>query len=346
MKSFFKDIFVFLLPLLVVFVVLITVYFTFDPFKVLYSYDPCESFTMNMNRDYVSTETFLAYNDIEHYDSFIFGSSRAIGYNPNAWIEYIGQKTKPFSYDAASENIYGIYYKIKFLDKLGVSLSNSLILVDVTVDFFTQQKERDYLSKTHPMLLGNTLCSRLGFQYSHLRAYLSLRFLISYYGYDFFRFDNKFTERHRLKSSMRIEYPTNGLVADDFNVFLKNNPSYYKNKEIFYKRPDQEYVYDELITEDVKAMLVEIKQTLNKHHTNFKVVINPMYDQRKLCSADLEILTTVFGKDSVFDFSGKNQITKSKYNYYENNHFKPSVGDSIMAIIYKRNTYSLADATF
>lgn len=330
-----KRVFIFFLPIEILLLVLTTAYFVLDPFKVVYTYDPYTSFGLDMNRDYVSTEMFLKYNDDQHYDSFIFGSSRAIGYSPKNWIDYIGNDKHPFSFDASSENIYGIYYKMKFLDSQGSSLSDVLILVDTNENFFSEKKDGDnYLKKNHPKTLGNTLVDRLRFQYAHIKGYFNLRFLISYYGYEFFGVDNKFTNLHRLRSQMLIEYPTNKMIASGFEEFLDKNPSYYNNKEVFYPRPDEEYIYEPQITTETESVLLEMKELLDKHNTNFKIIINPMYDQRKYNSQDLQRLNYIFGESNVFDFSGKNSFTDSKYNYYENFHFRPFVGDSIMNIIY------------
>ena len=81
-------------------------------------------------------------------------------------------------------------------------------------------------------------------------------------------------------------------------------------------------------------MLKEIKRLLLKNKTKFKVVLSPLYEQTKFNPHDLQILKYVFGKN-LYDFTGKNRFTDKITNYYESSHFRPSVGDSIMKIIYK-----------
>lgn len=65
-------------------------------------------------------------------------------------------------------------------------------------------------------------------------------------------------------------------------------------------------------------------------------IINPLYSQEKFNPKDMEMIQNVFGRDNVYDFSGRNQFTTSKYNYYEESHFRPLVGDSIMSIVYRK----------
>jgi hypothetical protein len=82
-------------------------------------------------------------------------------------------------------------------------------------------------------------------------------------------------------------------------------------------------------------MLLEIADIFKKNKTNYKLVINPLYDQVKLNQQDLDILIKLFGKENVHDFSGINFITNDYHNYYENPHYRPHIADYIMGEIYK-----------
>jgi hypothetical protein len=90
------------------------------------------------------------------------------------------------------------------------------------------------------------------------------------------------------------------------------------------------------ILENQKAMLSNIKSIANKHHTQLKVVISPLYDQKKLNTDDLKFLQQVFGNSNVFDFSGINSITNDYRNYYENSHYRPSVTKEILKVVYAK----------
>ena len=81
-------------------------------------------------------------------------------------------------------------------------------------------------------------------------------------------------------------------------------------------------------------MLKEIKKIFEKHNTKYKVIISPLYNQTKLSIQDLATLKSIFQND-LYDYSGVNSFTQNIHNYYEKDHFRTLVGDSIFSIIYK-----------
>ncbi len=48
----------------------------------------------------------------------------------------------------------------------------------------------------------------------------------------------------------------------------------------------------------------------------------------------MKILRSMFDKNKIFDFSGINDITTSKYNYFEREHYRPFIAYRIMDSIY------------
>lgn len=335
MKRTLKTLLLFILLPVLLLVVLTIGYLVRDPFKVLYHYEDDSVYTLNLNRDFVSTELFIKHYPSEHYNSFVFGSSRAIGYNPDTWKKYLDVGDRPFMFDASSENIYGIYYKLKLLDSYNVSIKNVLILADATKYFFKDYKdENSYLKRNHPATLGNSWIDWVEFEKAHFDAYLKPRFLISYYGYELFGIDNKYTQLHRLRTNMQIQLPSNRLIAAGFEEYLIQKPQYFES-DYFYQRPDNLLYLDPQIDEKTTTLLYEIKRIFDKHNTDYKIIINPMYNQIKLDLKDMTLLNDVFGTEKVYDFSGKNHFTESKYNYYEIYHFRPIVGDSIMKVLYQ-----------
>ena len=84
-------------------------------------------------------------------------------------------------------------------------------------------------------------------------------------------------------------------------------------------------------------MLREIKKILVKHNTRYKIILSPIYDQMKFSSDDLRVLREIFG-NNLYDFTGQNWITQSKYNWYETKHFRTYIGDSILNVIYQTPT--------
>jgi len=116
-----------------------------------------------------------------------------------------------------------------------------------------------------------------------------------------------------------------------------NNPDkYYSSKKsVFYKRSLIQQVSPIIIKSKQLEQLKEIAQIFKINHTNFKIVISPLYDQIKLNHKDLELLLSIFGEKSVFDYSGINDITSNKLNYYESSHYRLLVARLILLEIYK-----------
>jgi hypothetical protein len=105
----------------------------------------------------------------------------------------------------------------------------------------------------------------------------------------------------------------------------------------FYSRDTLPESYPESIGPVQLSYLKEIKAILQTNKTEYFIIIHPHYNQVKLNSGDLAILNEIFGKDHVYDFSGKNQYTREIGNYFEPEHFKRTVGRDIFSRIYKKN---------
>jgi hypothetical protein len=111
---------------------------------------------------------------------------------------------------------------------------------------------------------------------------------------------------------------------------------YYTSKKLYeFHRLQSDFVFESAIKDSQKRMLEEIKQIFTKHHTSYRIIINPLYDQIKFNPEDLHYLEDLFGKDFVFDFSGRNILTETYQNYYDTSHYRPQVSRQIMEIIYE-----------
>jgi hypothetical protein len=128
MKYFLKRVLSFLFILLIPAIVLVSLYVYFDPFKVIKKYTTYSYATIEPNRDYISTEIFLANRQKYKYNSFIFGSSRANSFNPDSWSKHLDKQALPFVFSASGESVFGIYTKLKFLEKEKADINNVLIL--------------------------------------------------------------------------------------------------------------------------------------------------------------------------------------------------------------------------
>ncbi len=335
MKTFIKNLFVFLLVGSIPFIILVLGYFIFDPFGVLKDYDNYSYSYVLPNRDFISTEVFLKNHDVYDYNSFVFGSSRTLAFRPETWVGHLPPDSNPFIFDASGESIYGINKKLKLIDRMNVPIDHALIVLCWDISFQRSTNHAGHLFIKHPKLSGE---SPLSFHYTFLKAYADPSFLYSYYDYkisgNFKPYMSDYLENRRIA----YDFVTNKMTIEDQNEELSENAdSYYKKREGgFYKR-------DETVKVDTTAqinslhikLLDEIKLILDKHQTDYKVVISPLYNQVEFHPEDIAILRNYFG-DNLCDFSGNNRITSNKRNYYETSHYLPMVGDSIMDIIYTK----------
>lgn len=348
-KLFFKSIFRFLIPGILLLFLLVLGYFILDPFKVIYTYkDYSKNNYVACNRDYISTETYLTKRNKYHYNSFVFGSSRTLCYSPEKWKSYLGKDAKPFVFDATMESIYGIWKKVKFLDSLDTDMKNVLFIFCRDYTFNNATNPVNHLLVKHPILTGE---NKIDFHLSFLKAYFDFNFLASFYTYQVTRNQMSFMNEYINEKKISFNPITNHLQLDEDEHLLKINPALYyeKNKhKFFFVKDENGMLIDEIIipTEQtieynqqirVKElkMLKDIHYILKKRNSNYEIILHPLLDKKKFSSQDMTILNQLF-KGHVHDFTGKNNYTMSYKNYYDWSHFRPFIGDSILSIIFKK----------
>ena len=65
-----------------------------------------------------------------------------------------------------------------------------------------------------------------------------------------------------------------------------------------------------------------------------KIIISPDYNQVRIHPEDVTYLKRMFGEGNVFDFTGINEYTNDKHNYYEKGHYRPLLGIRLMKEVY------------
>lgn len=317
------------------FIFLLLIYFFTDPFKVIYSYDdyyPKEDSVIYKNRDFVSTEMFIKNSKKYIYDSFIFGSSSALFFPPSIWNQYIKSSDFTFSFDASNEHISGIWSKIRFVHANGNTLKNALLVFD-TGHTFGQFTNEDLIYMKHYKVYNT---SRLKFQYKSLLSFINFKFLIAlvhyklsknFYPYMKNYFEDRYYYFNLVTNELHFDGPRNELKRDSV--------AYYENhNDYFHTRDNKPVEIESQIDCSYIKMLEEIREIFLIENTNFKIVITPLYDQIYFNKDDLKILQGIFGENNIFDFSGINDYTNYVSNYYDNVHFKESVGSCILRDIY------------
>jgi len=312
---------------------LLALYCYSDPFRIIRKYDFALNSPVPLNRDYVSTELYLSQKDKFKYNSFIFGSSRAISFNADSWKTHLDSGAIPFKFDAAGEGLFGIYTKIKFLDTNHLKMDNALILFCRNAISETENSDR-HLSIKDPKVSGE---GWLKFHFVSLKAFLNIKFLMGYYYYELTGKQNGLTNGIIQVNKISLDTKSNQIKIVSLDSLLNAdlNGYYAKRKNIFYKREGDTFEKKNLIEDKQLKMLKEIKRILEKNKTNYKIILTPLYDEIKFSPQDQKTLTGIFG-ENLFDFTGKNEITENITNWYETDHFRPFVADSMMNIVYKK----------
>ncbi|HSZ71653.1 MAG TPA: hypothetical protein VK750_03185 [Cytophagaceae bacterium] len=312
--------------------VIMASYFVFDPFNVVRPHDEFYFSEVGLNEDYVATERYLKQGSAGRYNAFILGSSRAgSGFNAMHWQEKIGKDKRVFSYAASNESIYGIYGKLRLLDEKGDSIKNVLLVICGDFTFARTSNHSHYLFIKHPAVSKGSMKY---FQESFLKAYVLTGFFVPYLDYKIFH-----TKRAYMNAFLKFDRPSNTTIYGAFQAYdreekiLKNEEAYYRHTP-FYERPEVIAPYGVQINAAAKVYLTDIMEIFRKHHTDYKIIISPLYDQKRMNEKDVEQLYRIFRKENVYDFSGKNEITNNKFNYYEKSHYRFHVGDSILKVIY------------
>ncbi len=333
MKLFIKKNTYFFAPIIIVSLVLIVPFFLLDPFHIVKDYDKYYNSFVEYNEDYIATGKVLKSNNA--YNSFMFGSSRvAGGFNIEYWKNKLSENDSAFKYAAAFESLFGIRGKMLMLDRIGNPIENVVICFDIDAVFGKLSNYKNHSLTKHPEVSGG---NKRAFVATFLKDYIFSAFFIRYFDYLLFK-----TKRDYMSGYLFVEdwdyseeYEPFCLLLRKEDMITKDSAGYYSSmSNNLYERDTIESMREKVITELGKQYLTDIKNIFDKHNTDYKIVINPLYDQLKINDEDLKILYHVFGNENVYDFSGKNRITDNKYNYYESSHFRPQVGKVILDSIY------------
>lgn len=320
----------------------VAIYFIKDPFKVLYHYDAYletgKPGCIMLNKDFISTETWINNYPTLQYDSYIFGNSRSVNYMIGSWKKHINSQ-RCYHFDAFGESLYGLEKKLEFLHAKGAHIKNALFVIDYSL-LEDIHNEEGHLYVKDPHISGE---SKMAFQIKFLKVYLDPGFLKEYLWYLATGKVSTANEGQVLDGKLYFAGDTRHYDVAQNELYLQgieqaiasNSDSFYKVRgPMFYKRDTTLQYSKPVIGAQQMKMLTNIKRILAENKATYKFVINPLYDQKKLNPADLAYIKELFGTDNVFDFSGINDFTQDYRNYYETSHYRPIVSDKIMDSIY------------
>ncbi len=331
MVRFLKNIAILLfVPLLL----LAAVYFVTDPYKTLRPFSL--TYFDSTNRDYLSSELFVMNYPEQAYDSYVFGSSRGGGINTYHWKKYLPEGSRQFLFQAWSETIAGIEQKVSYIDKHQGEICNAIILIDIPGSFAKPQLPTQALSIKDPRFSGQP---RWAYQAVLLFDFLQkpsewVRAVKSWLHprrpvVVFDVVSNDWDKRNR-DVDVEILPPQDSLQnlsRTSRAAFFKN---YVDNPNVIV--PVSESLIDDTMIESMK----HIREVFRRHETDYRIIVTPGYCYQfpAISSQDLGSLKSIFGEDTVFDFSGRLDLTSDYNNFSDPNHFGPRIGWQMIEEIY------------
>lgn len=322
--------------ILIVFIpvaLLLGVYLVTDPFKTLRPFS-LEYFDTT-NRDYLSSELFILNHPEQHYDSFVFGSSRCCGINSYHWKQYLEDGSKQFVFQAWGESLTGIEQKVKFLDRKGVPIRNALIVLDIPGSFNSDQLPSEALSIKDWKISGQ---SEILYQATLFYDFLqkpsiwiksigqAMNQVIVEPGFDTVSNDWYASNKEADLWVRPVQDSLNNCSSTSRSVFIK---------QIADCELEEQVISEELIDDKFEAQLRDIRAVFDKHQTAFYVIISPAIWQlnKAINPDDLAKLQSIFD-GRVYDFSGRNSITEDYNNFSDPNHFGLCAGWEMIEEIY------------
>jgi len=131
---------------------------------------------------------------------------------------------------------------------------------------------------------------------------------------------------------------TNELRFDHYEYLIEKGEYYTEDRmKVFFERSDSDLHTDKAIRETHRNLLIDMAEILRKHDANYRIIVNPVYDQKVINPKDKAALQQIFDEDRIYDFSGKNEYTADYCNYYEATHFRPHVTADILRYIYSEH---------
>ena len=287
-------------------------------------------YNIAVNKDFQATELFLKQYKTFDYNSFIFGSSRAFYYNIKTWEKYIDGNC--FHFSSSAESLFGIHGKLKFLDERNVKIKNALIILDYWLLTKTNNSN-GHLAIKHPLISGES------FPYFYAEMFRGFfpKAMIAHTELFLTGKRKPYMDKYGVRENVwKLDLNSNQLTNHRYDSIIENHfDAYYKDKgDLFYQRDSVQQYSVAAIGENQKELLLSMQSILSSKKTNFKIIISPLYNQLKINREDLNYLNELFGEGNVFDFSGINKYTESKYNYYETDHYRPHVASELMKEAY------------
>lgn len=269
------------------------------------------------NRQYIKMKYLLAHPD--RFDSFVFGSSRVNS------IDITRTPPGRFYNMTYSEGVPEEHLaNIRMMLRHGIRIRHILLGLD---DFSSRVDPSRHLSELlrqpHPEISGKSMLKFYSEYYIKISRFLSNldRYITFHYltGPD-----------HELKKYTFDIYANGRAFCSTCDDDIERDPDTYRKDPKFL----DPFHYDGNHIEPALAAIAELKELSRVAGFQLTVFINPIHHTTYL-DTDLELFARfkrgLARITDYYDFSGLNSVTRDNYNYYETSHYRPFIGDKMLA---------------
>ena len=318
------------------FIFLLTIYFVKDPYMVLREYEDYDHPVLKQQHiGYVTWHKFLKYNPEKHYDSFIMGASGTAAFTCDEWNKHIhGTPIRIASFD---EGLYDTYAKMKALDEMkGQKIKNVLIITEPRLLAFTKP-QTGIIHAISPEICG---MSKFEFQLIYIKSFLELNIYRPYLTFLFTgKYDNSEIDiiNNGEKCLTKYTNDTETIKEVDDLIEKKGFQAFYETHKNYFisckKRTPK--MLPTIFKKPQIEMLKALKQIIDKHHTNFKLVLTPGLNKDYINNKDFAILQQILGKENVFSYelNVHKELNKIE-NFRDGEHIRYCIGQYILNDIY------------
>lgn len=332
MKKFLLKLVLLAMPAIIV----VALYFVLDPLKVVYHYDDYldeGTYYINVNYPMVMVETLenaVRANGGAKPDAFFLGDSRSVNWRAAQWEKYLPENSRVFHFDSYNATLPTILASLDYLDRNGYEINHALLTLDNFV------LERSYIAEgylfTLPSKLGG---SWHGFHLEMMHTYLAPSFLDTYLKYqidglepgDDAEWYKPSTIYQHLETNELDEVVDDRKIAEGINTFPANS-----REEALANLSKPRLWRSPVWTAEGGRTLREIAAILDRHDTDYHIVI-PMTLHDSLTSpADVDSLKAVFSPERVHRMD---TIPVTIDLFYDLRHFNPAGADLMMRRLYQ-----------
>lgn len=314
-------------------------YIILDPFEVIWHYDDYyehRGVRLSLNQGYVGVSNFENHYEQFKWDSFIFGNSRSRYWEINDWEKFLPPHSRGYHLDAHGETMIGLLKRFEWLDKKNIPIKNALICLDR--DLLCKMESSDeHIFMIAPQLVNYK--NYFNFQLTNFKTFCNYEFIKTCFAMWFS--PNAKTDITDLITGeiFNYDYTKNQISFTATEREIERGGYYTEDlmNMMFIGKQHPDSIFPRCIREPQRQFLQKIANIMKKHHTDYKIVVNPLYNQIKLNPCDVKELKNIFGDSKIYNYSGVNEITRDYHNYYEALHYRSCVAKKMMKEIYKKD---------